>query len=547
VIRNLRRISKHKYFHFYCFALLIVLWSPMAFFGFHPHHEGLMLATLNLTSDAIKTGGSYPFNQYGPFWTLPYLTMNLIPLSGFTFLAQRFVSILMIFFSAIIIRRISLKFYSHNTSLLISCLFLLTYPYGQPSIIWPSIPAQLALLILTHSVLLCLDFPHRIYVFIASLATIFLLGSRIQIGILSILCTIVILAISRHFLALARYVIYTTLCLGFVVLIFLRLDLFEDVLFDSLVFPLTYLDSNQQNWTFPRTSLAVMIALIILFLFLNKIRDNRNIIGVPLIIMLTVSTGLLFLHFHSQETYLQVYARIYVGFFLFVASAVFLLTVRNLRQFKTNFPHPGVLWLYCLVGATQVFPLFDAFHAWYASAPLIIALPLIFRDTNLVSKLSRNTIVVWVSSLVFALFTFFSLQTMQSFANTTKPFPLDEVKGIFLTTQQVSDFQNEFTFLKNNIPKRSTIMNFCSNADPFFPRGYWPSASRLFVFWPGFSDSPLIEKDLLKADFVTSCTSITALSDTSQRILEENFSKVGTRLEKSSWGLDWEIYKKNTN
>ena len=38
----------------------------MAFFGFHPFHEGFMLAILNLTPDVIKSGNALPFNQYGP-------------------------------------------------------------------------------------------------------------------------------------------------------------------------------------------------------------------------------------------------------------------------------------------------------------------------------------------------------------------------------------------------------------------------------------------------------------------------------------------------
>jgi hypothetical protein len=519
----------------------------MAFFGFHPHHEGLMLATLNLTSDAIRTGESLPFNQYGPFWTLPYLTMELLPLGGFTFLAQRFVSILLIFLSALMIRRISLVFFSRNTSLVIASLFLVTYPYGQPSIIWPSIPAQLALLVLTYSILQTIDSPKQIHILVAGLSTIFLLGSRIQIGFLSVLCTIAIFSLTRNFVSLARYVAFVALVSTLIFVILQSQGLVEDIIFDSFVFPFTYLDPNQQNWTLPRTSIVVGISLFVFFFALNRINNEKGISRIPLLVLAALFLGLLFSQFVNESIYLKAYARLYVGLFLFITTVLLFSLARNFKRRCTQFALETVLYLYSLVGAFQVFPLFDAFHAWYASTPLLIALPLIFRESTFMLRLRRKTLSVWMFSILLTCLALFGAQAAQSISNVPKPFPLQDVRGIFLTAKQASDLEKEFILFKSNIPKRAKVMNFCSNADPFFTRSYWSPASRFFVFWSAFSDSPLVERGLMEADFVTICTAVTELNDTSQRILETTFSKVGTGSDIYSWGLEWEIYKRNAN
>jgi hypothetical protein len=521
------------------------LWTPLAFFGFHPHHEGLMLATLNLTSDAIRNGDPLPFNQYGPFWTLPYLSMNLLPIHGYTFLVQRFVSIFLIFLSAIMIRRISLIFYSRNTSLAVACLFLLTYPYGQPSIIWPSIPAQLALLILTFSILRTIESNRTIFISFAGITTLFLLGSRIQIGLVSFLCTIAVFAIHRKSMLLVRYLLFTMLYSALAFAGLHSRGSIKDIIFDSFVFPFTYLDPNQQNWTLPRTSLLIVIVLFALFFVLNRLNESDVAYRILLSILYTVSIGFLFIQFSNETTYLKIYARLYVGLFLSAVAIVLIYLSKDLLHIRNKVSPKTVLYMYSLVGSVQVFPLFDAFHAWYASAPLIIAVPMILKKMTFRLSMPRNSVFVLSFSVLLAFFSLFSTQAARSFSSDSKPFPLKEVQGIFLTGQQESDFAKEFAFFKANIPKSAKVLNYCPNGDPFFPQSYWQPASRFFIFWSPFSDSSLFQKDILKADFITSCISFSELSGASQKIIKENFSRVGGRPDMISWNLKWVIYKKH--
>lgn len=65
------------------FPLIAIFISILAmfiniFFGFDVHHDGLSLSTLILTKEALLGSGPYPFNQYGPAWTIPYLPISLL-------------------------------------------------------------------------------------------------------------------------------------------------------------------------------------------------------------------------------------------------------------------------------------------------------------------------------------------------------------------------------------------------------------------------------------------------------------------------------------
>ena len=46
--------------------------------GFHPHHDGLILSTIQLLKSSLLNGGDYSFNQYGSFWAMPYLIISLV-------------------------------------------------------------------------------------------------------------------------------------------------------------------------------------------------------------------------------------------------------------------------------------------------------------------------------------------------------------------------------------------------------------------------------------------------------------------------------------
>ena len=77
----------------------MLVFIPALFINFDSHHDGLILTTVKLTENAINQGGSYPFNQYGPFWALPFVWVaNLAPYNA-TFLMIRVLTLLFYFCS----------------------------------------------------------------------------------------------------------------------------------------------------------------------------------------------------------------------------------------------------------------------------------------------------------------------------------------------------------------------------------------------------------------------------------------------------------------
>lgn len=202
-------------------------------------------------------------------------------------------------------------------------------------------------------------------------------------------------------------------------------------------------------------------------------------------------------------------------------------------------------FLYTLVGGIQVFPLFDVWHAWYASAPLIITTPLVLKRTEFYSRLSIKFSSLLANLFVLVFVSIFGLQAVRSVSSEVKPFPLEEVRGLFLSTQQALDFEREFGFFKRYIPKNTNVLNICGNADPFFLQNYWSTGNRFFVFWPGIEEELSLEESLDDVDYVTSCTSLEGVSKDSQRLLQKEFTEIQTSDDVISWGIQWKIYKRN--
>jgi hypothetical protein len=223
-----------------------------------------------------------------------------------------------------------------------------------------------------------------------------------------------------------------------------------------------------------------------------------------------------------------------------------MLSIKKFKLSGTYLRQQRIIFSYSLVGASQVFPTFDVFHAWYASAPIIIAIPSILKESRLQLKLSRNSIWKLNTALIIAMFTFFLFQAFQSISVEKKPFPLKEVRGIYLSEQQASDLHKEFAFFRRHIPRNAVILNVCGNPDPFFPQGYWSPGSRFFVFWPAISNYNFFPEDSYEVDFIIKCTE-PGQNDWLNEVLSRNkFSKIETSGDVVSWGLRWEIYSRSS-
>jgi len=536
--------ANSRYRNHFVYLALFIMYLPMAWLGFHPHHEGLMLATLNLTADALAQNLPIPFNQYGYLWMLPFLPFNFLPLNGYTFLAQRLTSIILIFISSFLIYKISRYFFSEKFSIFISIFFLSTYSYGQPSLLWPSIPGQTSLLLLTYSILRFLQNNHQAYLFVASFSSFILIGSRIQIGIAAVFATFALLRVAKLNKKSWSYLIYVSALLLLYVFLLSTKGYLNYAFFDSLIYPFEYLDRSQANWTFPRTSIVIFIVLLLLLLLLTKSDKQNRLLAILAYSNAFLAIVLLLTFYTNPQLFHKLYSRTYVAvLFLFI----FLLVSSLLSTFSKSKLHTfqeKSLFIYGAIGSIQLFPNFDAFHGWYASAPLIITFPLILKKNQIFQKLTASIVFKFLQFNLSFLVTLFSIQSINAYMSDSQPFPLEQVKGIRLSNSQFDDFQNEFDFFKVNIPRHSKVLNLCPNADPFFERGYWTNATRFLVFWPPLEKPFFKDPAILESEFIVSCIDVENLGTEATQLLSRNFQLMETVAFLGSWGLDWKIYYK---
>ena len=71
--------------------LEILIWIPLIFIGFDSHHDGLILTTVNMIHDSIRNRGEWPFNQYGPFWAIPFVLFTYFLPNALVFTTLRII------------------------------------------------------------------------------------------------------------------------------------------------------------------------------------------------------------------------------------------------------------------------------------------------------------------------------------------------------------------------------------------------------------------------------------------------------------------------
>jgi hypothetical protein len=410
--------------------------------------------------------------------------------------------------------------------------------------LWPSIPAQTSLLFLTYSILRFFQEDKQKYLLIASISSVMIIGSRIQIGIAAVFATILLLQFTKIKKHSWRYIFYvSTLLVAYALLLNTR-GYLKFAVYDSLLFPFEYLDRNQSNWTLPRTSIAIATIFLSLLVLLYRFGKNRKL-------FITIALGniffallFLFAFYDNLQLFHFLFSRTYVAGILLLVFVLLSYLFQTIPKVKLHSSREQALFIYGLVGSIQLFPLFDAFHFWYASAPLIITFPLIIKKIQLCQKLTKPIVTKFLYFNLSILGILFSLQSGNAYMTDSQPFSLKQVKGVHLSGPQYSDFKNEFALFKFYIPQYSKVFNLCPNADPYFERRYWISASRYFVFWPSFDKAEFLKEAISNSDYITSCIQMDMLDSVSKEFVKSNFEFISEGTKLQSWGISWEIYKR---
>ncbi len=564
------------------FVLLIeiVIWVPLVFIGFDAHHDGLILATVNLTKDAIQTGQPWPFNQYGPAWVLIYLIFAWPLPSEWVFLALRLVTVLSYFVTAFLVWKIAARFASNKVAFGSMILFLLTQPFvsnlGSDLVPWPSaiiMPFFAAVTLFSIQLLDSLKISStntRLSFLIGFFLTV-ILFSRAQIGLALLFVEIVLcFVLGKRYLRLLMIGVMTGTTLLFVFLS--HHGFLLDSLRDEFVFGASYLTGDRSTYPLPdATFIGVSLAVLTLFLSNKLFRVSSKFLRLPiqgtLAVFLLAIFGLVFTATELISKYglldltTLVMRRIWiVSFLAFIIYSLvhtiidIYLEFKTTRSVKSSIGPRNYLVLVSAAAQFQVFPLFDQMHFWWGSVPAVVLVCIVVRE-----KLSVLSSVISFSQVRFFSKVFLPICLsltlalwMHQIFQTRAGYVEKIAQGIQIEGEIAAQEIELQQFFSTSILLEDKVLNLCENANVFFIKGSSRPAARYFLLWSNILDDSSMMKEIYssKPNKVVTCSMNRVpafqegLENAQNGIINRVFSNPSLVAEyQQSSDLIWRIYR----
>jgi hypothetical protein len=542
-------LVSNKFDKFIVFILTLVFF-PTLFINFDSHHDGLILTTVKLTKSAISQGESYPFNQYGPFWVLPFVWIaNIVP-DNAIFLAIRFLTLVFYLISALLLWKISRIFLDKKNSRVVVILFLCSQPFntdlGSGLVPWPSAVSMVLALIISYLMLKIIDLKIKnheknILIYFVGLIIPLILTTRFQVGVL-IIASVFFIIINAHLSKIIVYLLGGVLTTSISLLLFLKnLNWLQDSLFDLFTYGSTYLTGDKSTYPLPIYTIVgtiIFIALILIgpkvlsALFFVKLSTKIFLAFLCLTFIALVFASLMTSRNISiLNTGIYSIRRFWITFSLasLIIATIFILFSRKFHLLNNAINSAPLkyksLTLFAISMQSQIFPLFDQMHFWWGSPLVFILVVIIILDRfgPAFSKLSslfpvRATLFFILILTVFI--PFFALVNKDKIS-----FPPEVAKYLYVDKPH-SIYQNKLqNFFNTNIKSGSRVLNLCEDTDIFFQDKKFIPASRFFVYWgKPMSSLTLIENSFLtsKPDVIVTCQ---LLHRPTIRYIEENLQK----------------------
>lgn len=484
---------------------LVSFWVPLPFLNFDSHHDGLSLTTIELTKQAIQNGNPVPFNQYGPFWTVPYLAISYFIPSDFLFLGMRIVTVSIYLATSLIMYKLSRLFLTKNFSVFASILFLGAQPftsdYGSSLVPWPSV-VIMPLMPLIAYLMIRKDIPSRslwkMGISVGAMVPLVIL-TRVQVGFLLVL-TLFFWLLWRRSLSLAASV-----ALGFGLSLILALSTLhalgwlDKALFDQFVFGATYLSADKS--TFPKPVITLVSALLcaLFLLALDYFKRGFNVFFVvkkPFFFLSVGSIGLISSSYlllvrkvDFTNSLVLITRRFWIvvclGVLLYSGVTLLLKLVRK-KDFSYIFPRDGqdgLLLSLCVSFQSQIYPLFDQMHFWWGSPLTFIILALVLSRVreNLKIDINRKTLILFAASCLLIVANLIPWISQVSKEKVAMP---SEIGKLIYSGSQNSIIQKgEQDFFAKYITPGARVLNLCDDPNIFFKPNTYIPASRFFVFW----------------------------------------------------------------
>lgn len=475
------------------------LWLPLCFINFDPHHDGIILTTVNQLKLNMHVGGAWPFNQYGSAWVFPYLLVSYLVPQNLLLLSIRLVTVFFYVIATYLLFKSAFIVFGKRTAQISVILYLVFQPFLGPwntSLLpWPSSLVTLLVSFLTFILVTLPEAEDKTInkrLTLSGFIIAVVLGSRIQVGLLILIfisLSVVILNIGK-----LRYLIagLSLWLIPFSILLHSKGWLIPS-LYDSIVLGSQFLSSDHLHYPFPILSVIAGVctfawiristvhplnryihALIFLIAFLSTIILSKRVLGPSF----------------NLANYMSVTQRkILAGLFfaaLIQVSLDFakLLWEQRFTKFNYDSNRKILLYIVSISSAAQAWPFFDQMHIWWSFLPLVIVI------ADKAPKIKIPKLSFLIACLVIMTYLVFS----QSIGSKSE---LNSINQRWIFTNQ-EDEKNESKiqkFLLSNIPPGSHVLNLCPNAYPFFISERYKSESRFFVYWSNFESAAISYKD----------------------------------------------------
>jgi len=560
--------------------LEILIWIPLLFIGFDSHHDGLILTTVNMIHDSIRDRGEWPFNQYGPFWAIPFVLFTYFLPNALVFTTLRIVTVCFYLLTGFLIYHCAKVISTTRIAFFSLLLFFLSQPFvtdfGSDLVPWPSAVIMpmfmlVVLLFLRMSVETETIRQVKYYSYISGFLVSGIFFSRAQIGFLIFLAFIFMLLLKRQIICATLFVfgfVSLTLILFFVLNYFGWLT---DAINDEFIFGSLYLrgdTSTYPNPVFTLIGTTIFIMLLIFgkkfFVFVTTEYSLKRVIsfffGFLIFIFMACFIFLNSRSIDSLAILATIFRRFWISYYLAVIIfSVFMQLRKTYHSYKFNQPKHVSLYtrnglvLFSLVGELQLYPLFDQMHFWWGSVPAVILTVVVTKETLIDGTVSLNLKNKIINVFLLTATLLSLIQMTGQLSKLYARFPQDITKYLWVSPSVSTEQVKLQEFFSNNIPVGSSILNLCANSDIFFSERNISSSTRIFVLWPNITEIASMKQSLIskKPDLVLTCSlsRIPSLQNNSELVQREILNKLLDNPQvfailESSPNMIWRLWKK---
>jgi hypothetical protein len=518
-------LLKRNKIHSALILLLLVYWLPILRFGFDPHHDGLIVASVT-NLDFGDT--AVPFNQYGPAWFIILKLATILVPDNYLFLTLRLVTLFFYLISFLATYSLSRKYLSRRYSLAVVIVLLAIQPFvtdfNSDMIPWPSALSMFLIPMVGFLMVNCDESTSRKgfngNLLIAGSLVMITTLTRVQIGLALLITVFILLGTYRRWKSLLYFLVgfVTSFLIAFAVLA--HLGWVRSLVNDVIGFGSTYALGDRATFPKPIWTFLLTIGFVISYLGFQRflvpsaqVFNPASIVSVALLVLFGGYLILIERKLNPIQTLTVLFRRLWISGLLAAAIlGLFLLAYKMLKDKKLPDFKISLLVATSLVAQLQVWPLFDQMHAWWSATPCVILAAVLLKSLNPLDSLSERNKTIYEYALLGVVSLIASVTFISTMTHSRVPLQINGFSGILISEVEGAELADVNEYLQSQIDPKDRVLNLCTNANVFFDPEMMPkSSSRSFVFWTPMFDLAHLRKDILESNptKVIACSFVT--------------------------------------